>query len=322
MHAMKALVGIDGSPASYSAVQFAGRLLSSDRDEIIFFYSPPRNSRPAAALENPTLDATLSKLSHAVFDRARQQLPSGFRVAAQTIVSPRDPREGLQLAASDRRCDLLVVGAKGAGPLQQTLLGSVARHLADHATIPLLIVRSVGSGSARPLRVLLACDGTPTSRCASNVLERFSWPADSIGFAITVIEPSAPQQLPEWLKEQLDESQLAALGMGTFASDPQQEARRRREAAKWYGKLPKIFADEAPLVVSGHAGEQILAAIDAHDIDLVVVAARRRGPIRRLLLGSTSSYVVNHAPCSVLIVRGVRGAQPLRIGSSTEVTIS
>jgi nucleotide-binding universal stress UspA family protein len=319
---MKALLGIDGSPASYSAVQFAGRLLSPERDEIIFFYSPPRNTRPGAAARNATLDATLSKLSHAVFDRARQQLPSGFRDAAQTIVSPRDPRDGLQLAASDRRCDLLVVGAKGAGPPQQTLLGSVARHLADHATIPLLIVRSVGSGSAPPLRVLLACDGTPTSRCASNVLQRFSWPDDAIGFAITVIEPSAPQQLPEWLKEQLDDCQLAELGMGTFASDPQQEAQRRREAAKWYGKLPKIFADHAPLVVSGHAGEQILAAINVRHIDLAVVGARRRGPIRRLLLGSTSSYVVNYASCSVLIVRGVTGASPLRTGSSTERIVS
>lgn len=38
---MKVLIGVDGSPMSYVAVEFAGRLLSADKDEILLVYSPP-----------------------------------------------------------------------------------------------------------------------------------------------------------------------------------------------------------------------------------------------------------------------------------------
>jgi nucleotide-binding universal stress UspA family protein len=315
---MKAVVGIDGSPESYAAARLAGRLLSPNRDEVILFYSPGK-IRQSGGARDLSREALLAKLTTAVFDRARQQLPVGFR-NAKTVVSQRDPREGLQLAVRDRRCSLLVVGAKGTGPLQSARLGGVARHLADHATVPLLIVR--GRILADRPRVLLACDGTQTSLCASTLPGGFTWTADAIGYAITVIEPKKLHQTPEWIRDEFDEEQLATLGTGKFLADPNEILKRRKEAAKWYGQLPAIFADRAPLIVSGHVGDEILAAIKAFDINLTVVGARCRSPIRRLLLGSTSDYVVNHAPCSVLIVRGTTRAHPLRIYSPSTTAAS
>ncbi|HAZ2741620.1 universal stress protein [Enterococcus faecalis] len=38
-------------------------------------------------------------------------------------------------------------------------------------------------------------------------------------------------------------------------------------------------------------------------IDLIVLGATGRGAIQRTLIGSTTDYVVNHALCSVLVVR-------------------
>lgn len=53
--------------------------------------------------------------------------------------------------------------------------------------------------------------------------------------------------------------------------------------------------------IHAHA-EQALVAASAH-ADLLVVSSRGRGRVARLL-GSTSSYVVGHADCPVVVLRG------------------
>jgi nucleotide-binding universal stress UspA family protein len=64
-----------------------------------------------------------------------------------------------------------------------------------------------------------------------------------------------------------------------------------------------MFQSQPPLVIVGHAREQILKTIEAERADLVVVGARGLGAVGRALLGSTSEHLLLHSPCSVLIVR-------------------
>ena len=182
-------------------------------------------------------------------------------------------------------------------------MGSLARYIVHHATMPVLVVRGGPHPPDDGFRVLLASDGTEVSHHASGALQRLSWPAGTTGQTITVIE-SARAQVPQWLIERLDDEQLAALGLGPFTQNESEHMRMRQEASRWYGTLPAIFNGQDPLVVVGHPGEQILKAIKANHIDLVVVGAHRQGPVRRLLLGSTSEHVLAHAACIVLIVRG------------------
>ena len=49
--------------------------------------------------------------------------------------------------------------------------------------------------------------------------------------------------------------------------------------------------------------DEILAHLEQHPADLLVVGSRGLSTARRLLLGSVSSGLVNHAPCPVLVVR-------------------
>jgi len=49
--------------------------------------------------------------------------------------------------------------------------------------------------------------------------------------------------------------------------------------------------------------DEILGHLDDHPTDLLVIGSRGLSAAKRLLLGSVSSAMVNHAPCPVLVVR-------------------
>lgn len=40
-----------------------------------------------------------------------------------------------------------------------------------------------------------------------------------------------------------------------------------------------------------------------HDIDLIVMGSTGKGAIAQALVGSTTSFVVNHAPCNVMVIK-------------------
>ena len=56
-------------------------------------------------------------------------------------------------------------------------------------------------------------------------------------------------------------------------------------------------------VAVGHPAEQIIYHADKHAVDVIVVGDRGRSNFARLLLGSTSKQVTEHAGRPVLVVR-------------------
>ena len=54
--------------------------------------------------------------------------------------------------------------------------------------------------------------------------------------------------------------------------------------------------------VHGDPAEEIVKEARAGHYDLIVTGTRGRGPVARLLLGSVSREISEHAPCTVLIV--------------------
>lgn len=65
------------------------------------------------------------------------------------------------------------------------------------------------------------------------------------------------------------------------------------------GDLEGVEVD--PMVAEGHPGERLIRM--SKDADLVVVGSRGRGGFVGALMGSTTTHVVNHAECPVVIVR-------------------
>jgi nucleotide-binding universal stress UspA family protein len=199
---------------------------------------------------------------------------------------------------------MIIVGARGSGPLDELAVGSVARAVVHHSTVPVLVVRPpVEEGMPNRLRVLLASDGSPSSKHAGEVIKGLSWPAGTVGRVITVVESPLVGRVPKWLQVQLDQQEAESLRLGSFEQTQEEQQLVREGLASLCGELPATFQGQEPMVAVGHASEEILKAIRAEKIDIVVVGARGLGPVRRFVPGSTSEHLLSQAPCSVLIAR-------------------
>lgn len=53
----------------------------------------------------------------------------------------------------------------------------------------------------------------------------------------------------------------------------------------------------------GDSGRKICEAAETYGADLIVIGRRRRTGLSELFLGSTSNYILHHAPCSALVVQ-------------------
>ncbi len=147
------------------------------------------------------------------------------------------------------------------------------------------------------MNVLLAVDDSTDSKTAAQFLQRIQFPAESELYLLHV------NPLDEWLR----------LGTsGRSLRMVEQISRIRLEAAtkmrNVLSQMEETFRSSNlavhSFVTDGVPGAEILRTITEHHIDLVVLGTRGLSKISGFLLGSVSEWVLNEAPCSVLIVRG------------------
>lgn len=99
--------------------------------------------------------------------------------------------------------------------------------------------------------------------------------------------------------------------MGAWAIEVDQDSvdrcAREQKADIEQGVRPLFERSGAPfrmLQKWDHPVESILRVAEDEQVDLIVMGSHGRGGVEELILGSVSSGVLHHSPCSVLIVRG------------------
>lgn len=53
----------------------------------------------------------------------------------------------------------------------------------------------------------------------------------------------------------------------------------------------------------GNPKKEIVKFAKENNIDLIVIGSNSKGLINRMLVGSTTTYVVSHSPCNVMVVK-------------------
>ncbi len=177
---------------------------------------------------------------------------------------------------------LLVVGSRGLDVLDRFMLGSVSTKLIHHATCPVLVVKS----EAVPLRrIALAIDGSPAS-------------AKALEFILTVFQPYRSSG-----KGGRAPIHVSVVHVMPFLKYPELKEAGYNLVDQNVQKLVKAGFTAEPVCQLGKPAEQIMEAASKHHADLIVMGAKGLDAVSRFLIGSVSTRVVQHASCSVLVVR-------------------
>jgi nucleotide-binding universal stress UspA family protein len=200
------------------------------------------------------------------------------------------------LKRAPKQDGLLVVGSQGLDALDRFMLGSVSTKLIHHATCPVLVVK----GEAAPLRrITLATDGSSASATAlAFVLTKFQ-PNRSTGKGGRV--PIHVSVIHVMVRRPL--APITIRSMIPWNKYPKLKDASRRLVEPSVRKLIKAGFTAKPVCQLGNPAEEIMKVASKHRADLIVLGAQGLGAIDRFLLGSVSTRVVQHANCSVLVVR-------------------
>ena len=136
--------------------------------------------------------------------------------------------------------------------------------------------------------ILLATDGSPASELASEEAIDLATQVEARLLVVSVLGASSRPS-------------AASAETGSMA-DTRDSLTTKAQAIVQRAKA--AGADATFLVWEGEPGEAIVAAADSENADLIVVGSHGRSGVSRFLIGSVSDFVVRHAHCPVMVVRG------------------
>jgi nucleotide-binding universal stress UspA family protein len=257
------LVGIDGLANGRDAIALATRL----RD--------PDGRLTLAHVHRGELAEELED-SHQLLERERADTGVEAQLISRVAASP---GRGLHEQAEEQGADLLVVGSCGHSMFGRAMLGDDTRGALNGA--PCAVAVATRGYAERPTPITkfgVAYNGSPESTAALAVARELAAPTAATVHALEVVS------LPP-----------AAYGgmvpaVGEFIEAMLKEANDR---------LQELSGVDGRAVY-GIPGEELAAFGD--EVDILVVGSRGYGPVRRLVVGSTSNYLERHARCSLLVL--------------------
>ncbi len=284
------LLAIDGSTPSIEAAKLLAHLPHPDSLDLTVL----------SVVQRPFIHSSYAtgELLEKAFERDKAFANETFRQVAEmfdgaNVKINHAMREGpvgesiVELAGSLKR-DLVVVGAKGHSQITRLLLGSVSDHVATHAPCSTLVVRPTGlHETARPIRVCLAYESSESAVSALEEIAEVPWKTGTDFHLLTV-----ETYLSDFIGQRIADE---GIEISSHYLEGLSDAKTR-------------LADVAPhakthLVKGDHVGESIVTFAEDNAIDLLIVGETPRSAVNRFLLGSTSRYVLRHAPCSVWVTR-------------------
>jgi nucleotide-binding universal stress UspA family protein len=269
------LVGVDGRPNGRDAVALATRLLADDGRLTLVHV---RSEAPHTARDSvPGHAGDAEQESMALLQSERDATEVQAELLAYHAGSP---GHGLHVLAEERDADLIVVGSCSRSGFGRVMLGDDTRAALNGASCAVAV--AVRGYFEHPLPIAtigVGYDGSRESRLALDAARRIAARNRALIRALHVV------MLPSYTF-----AGIAAPAVGESVDALLQDARTEMEALE----------DVQGRAVYGLPGEEL--ASFGEEVDLLLVGSRSYGPVKRLMLGSTSNHLQRHARCSLLVL--------------------
>ncbi len=285
---MNTLLAIDGSDHSYEAVRALKFLRRAETLTLLHVVDAPRPAYPMMVPEvaqelYAQLERSMKEDGEQLLTRIQSLLPLHSGPVTK-LLRVGSPAEQIVAAAQSCHADLIVMGARGMGPVKERLLGSVSHRVLSTAPCAKFILH----GSLRQLKqVLLPLEGPSDAEAALRFLAKQPFHEPVNVNLLAVLPPTRPP----WPVDDAAAEKLEAQALGharEFVEDVASKLRTQGYTTRSASVLG------TPLTMILHEAEKL-------GVDLIMVGSRARQGVTRFVLGSVSHAVLHRAPCQVLV---------------------
>ncbi len=283
---MNTLLAVDGSDNAYEAVHALKYFARSEQLTLLHAVNVPRPAYPMMLPEvaeeiYKTLEQNMREDGERLLNRVQSLLPmhAGPSTKYLRIGSP---VETIVSMAEEQKTDLIVMGARGLGPVKERLLGSVSHRILTLARCATLIVH----GPVKAMKqILLPLEGPFDAEAAIRFLQLKPF-HDAVEFTLLTVLPSTE---PPWPGD------AAAAAASTEILEKQAEY--IEGVAE---RLHALGYQAHGVAVVGTPSTMILQEAATLRSDLILMGTHGRQGMTRFVLGSVSHAVLHKTPCPVL----------------------
>jgi nucleotide-binding universal stress UspA family protein len=301
------LIAYDGSSSSDDALTDLKRAgLPSEAECLVLtvadFWPPPAAGTDEAAFIGWSRDPQLFEVTKSMLvdatataARAAQFMRNAFpKWKVQSEAATDSPAWGILKRSDEWRADLIVVGSHGMSFADRIVVGSVSQRVISHAYTSVRVARPPVDSNREAIRLIVGFDGSTDAAAAIRQVVSRSWPPETEVRVITAVDHR--------LRTAIAAKVLGARPGFNFAGASDSELLQGVKDAT--EPLRAANLNSTCGLEDGDPTQALLRAARQWQADCVFVGATGLRGLRRLLLGSVSSAVTSHAPCTVEIVRG------------------
>lgn len=291
------LIPVDGSSQAEEAVRSVQALSPPEHVLLLHSISIPQLAYPGTGMSvghafSEAAEKALRQEGTRILEKAASLLPRECAHISQHLEIG-TPASVILSMAQQHSVDLIIMGSRGLGAIQEHVLGSVSHRVTTHALCPVFLIKA----PVVPLKnILLPIEHERDADWAVDFLSHKPF-RDTPHLSVLHVIPFAQPVLP-----------ISALLPDSWKKELQTGG--ARFAKEVTDNITSLGYPASSIVEPGAPSSIIQEQISQLHPQMVLMSMSNRTPFQRLAQGSVSHATIHHAPCSVLLIHEQAAPSP------------